>query len=37
MSIRLNEDQELVALIREGLKQKDGYCLRPSRMSATIS
>ena len=26
MSIRLNEDQEVVALIREGLKQKDGYC-----------
>ena len=26
MSIRLNEDQEIVALIREGLKQKDGYC-----------
>ena len=26
MSIRLNEDQEIVALIREGLKQKGGYC-----------
>ena len=26
MSIRLNEDAEIVAMIREGLKQKDGYC-----------
>ena len=24
--IRLNEDAELVARIREGLKAKDGYC-----------
>ena len=26
MSIRLNEDRELVELIREGLRQKDGSC-----------
>ena len=26
MAIRLNEDKELVARIREGLKMKDGYC-----------
>ena len=26
MSIRLNEDQELVKLIRDGLQQKGGYC-----------
>ncbi len=24
--IRLNEDKEIVARIKEGLKQKDGYC-----------
>lgn len=24
--IRLNEDAELVARIKEGLKKKDGYC-----------
>lgn len=24
--IRLNEDEELVKRIKEGLKQKDGYC-----------
>ncbi len=28
--IRLNEDKETVAAIREGLKKKDGYC--PCRM-----
>ena len=33
MSIRLNEDRELVALIREGLRQKDGYC--PCRFERT--
>ena len=33
MSIQLNEDQEIVALIREGLKQKDGYC--PCRFEKT--
>ena len=26
MAIRLNEDKELVASIKEGLKMKDGYC-----------
>ena len=26
MSIRLNEDAQLVAMIREGLQQKGGYC-----------
>lgn len=26
MSIRLNEDRALVAMIREGLREKDGYC-----------
>ena len=24
--VRLNEDKEIVERIREGLKQKDGYC-----------
>ena len=28
--IRLNEDKEMVATIKEGLKAKDGYC--PCRM-----
>lgn len=26
MAIRLNEDKELVAAIKEGLKKKNGYC-----------
>ena len=26
MSVRLNENKELVAKIKEGLKIKDGYC-----------
>ncbi len=26
MAIRLNEDKEVVAAIREGLKRKGGYC-----------
>ena len=26
MSIRLNEDAQIVAMIRDGLKAKDGYC-----------
>lgn len=26
MSVRLNEDQELVTRIREGLRQKNGHC-----------
>ena len=33
MAIRLNEDKEIVALIREGLKMKDGYC--PCRLEKT--
>ena len=33
MSIRLNEDRELVELIREGLRQKGGYC--PCRFERT--
>ena len=26
MAVRLNEDKEIVARVREGLKQKGGYC-----------
>ncbi len=26
MAVRVNEDQEIVKMIRDGLKQKDGYC-----------
>ena len=33
MAIRLNEDKELVARIREGLEMKDGYC--PCRLEKT--
>ncbi|MBR4416712.1 MAG: hypothetical protein IKS67_08080 [Victivallales bacterium] len=33
MGIRLNEDKEVVAMIREGLKAKDGYC--PCRLQRT--
>ena len=33
MAIRLNEDKQLVARIREGLKMKDGYC--PCRLEKT--
>ena len=33
MAIRLNEDQELVARIREGLKARGGYC--PCRIPKT--
>ena len=33
MSIRLNEDRERVELIREGLRQKGGYC--PCRFERT--
>ena len=33
MAIRLNEDKELVARIREGLQMKDGYC--PCRLEKT--
>ena len=33
MAIRLNEDAELVAQIKEGLKKKGGYC--PCRLQKT--
>lgn len=33
MPVRVNEDKEVVALIREGLKQTGGYC--PCRMQKT--
>lgn len=33
MSVRLNEDQELVAQIREGLRQKNGHC--PCKLEVT--
>ena len=33
MAIRLNEDAELVAQIKEGLKKKGGYC--PCRLERT--
>jgi ferredoxin-thioredoxin reductase catalytic subunit len=33
MGIRLNEDKEIVATIREGLKAKGGYC--PCRLQRT--
>ena len=26
MKIRFNDDKEIVKLIQDGLKQKDGYC-----------
>ena len=26
MEVRYNEDKEIVKMIQEGLKQKDGYC-----------
>ncbi len=26
MAVRLNEDKEVVAMIKEGLKNRDGYC-----------
>ena len=26
MAVRLNENKEVVALIKQGLKEKDGYC-----------
>jgi len=31
MKIRLNEDQEIVKTVQEGLKARDGYC--PCRVS----
>lgn len=33
MGVRLNTDVELVKVIKEGLKKKDGYC--PCRMERT--
>lgn len=33
MPIRLNDDKEVVARIREGLKKKGGYC--PCRLQKT--
>ena len=33
MKIRLNEDEEVVKMIKEGLKAKDGYC--PCRLEKT--
>ena len=26
MAVRLNEDEKIVKLIKDGLKKKDGYC-----------
>lgn len=33
MAIRLNEDAEMVRIVKEGLKQKGGYC--PCRLART--
>lgn len=33
MAVRLNEDKEMVARIREGLKKRGGYC--PCRIEKT--
>ena len=33
MAVRLNEDQEMVQMIREGLKRTGGYC--PCRLERT--
>ena len=33
MAIRLNEDKEIVARVKEGLKAKGGYC--PCRLQKT--
>ncbi len=33
MKVRYNEDKEIVAQIKEGLKAKDGYC--PCRLEKT--
>ncbi len=33
MAVRLNEDAEVVKLVREGLKAKGGYC--PCRLERT--
>ena len=33
MAVRLNEDKDVVAMIKEGLKAKGGYC--PCRLEMT--
>ncbi|MBR2968437.1 MAG: ferredoxin thioredoxin reductase catalytic beta chain [Clostridia bacterium] len=33
MSVRFNEDKQVVAMIKEGLKQKGGYC--PCKLERT--
>lgn len=33
MAVKLNDDKEVVALIKEGLKKKGGYC--PCRLERT--
>ncbi len=33
MAVRLNDNKEVVAKIKEGLKKRDGYC--PCRLSKT--
>ncbi|MGN0557750.1 MAG: ferredoxin-thioredoxin reductase catalytic domain-containing protein [Acutalibacteraceae bacterium] len=33
MAIRLNEDKEIVAMVKKGLKEKNGYC--PCRLEMT--
>ena len=33
MAVRLNEDEEMVAMIRRGLKERGGYC--PCRLEET--
>lgn len=33
MAVRLNENKEIVDMIRKGLKEKDGYC--PCRLQKT--
>ncbi len=33
MAVRLNEDKELVKIIKDGLKKKGGYC--PCRLQKT--
>ena len=33
MAVRLNENKEIVAHIKQGLKEKDGYC--PCRLERT--
>lgn len=33
MAVKLNEDKEMVAMLREGLKKKNGHC--PCRLEMT--